>query len=218
MTMNQARAEILSGIRAALQSTPRLPLPATTRIAPRATGDADAEISRLLSEIEKLGGVTRRIANRDELPIALEELVAKESIQKATWWDTPELRALGVAEMLTAVGVTSVPPDASPRTLAECDLGVTGADAALPETGTLVLRSSREQPQLVSLLPRVHLAILRPDARRADLQDVFAEIKSGKRAVLITGPSRTTDIEKVLTIGVHGPKALYVWCLETPFA
>ena len=57
----------------------------------------------------------------------------------------------------------------------------------------------------------MHLAVVRPSALRADLQNVFAEIKSGKRAVLITGPSRTTDIEKVLTIGVHGPKALYVW-------
>ena len=216
--MNSSRDQILNSIHTTLQSTTRAPLPrhaASVRIAPRATGDIDSEIALLLSEIEKLGGVTRRIGSIDELRIALEELVKKEEIAKATMWETRELRELGLAEILTALGVTIVPSDAPSRVLAECDLGVTGVDAALPETGTLVLRSSHEHPQLVSLLPRVHLAIVHPSALRADLQNVFAEIKSGKRAVLITGPSRTTDIEKVLTIGVHGPKALHVFVLTT---
>ena len=209
--MNSSRDEILNSIRTTFQSTTRAPLPSSARIAPRVVGDVDAEITLLLSEIDKLGGVTRRIGTQDELRVALEELVQKEKIANATAWETKELRELGIADILSALGVTIVLPDASSRALAECDLGITGADAALPETGTLVLRSSHEHPQLVSLLPRVHLAVVRPSALRADLQNVFAEIKLGKRAVLITGPSRTTDIEKVLTIGVHGPKALYVW-------
>ena len=213
--MNSSRDEILNSIRTTFQSTTRAPLPSSARIAPRTMGDTDAEIALLLSEIEKLGGVTRRIGNQDEMRVALDELVEKEKIAKATAWQTRELAELGVAEILTTLGVTIVPSDAPSRALAECDLGITGVDAALPETGTLVLRSSHEHPQLVSLLPRVHLAILRPGDLRADLQNVFAEIKSGKRAVLITGPSRTTDIEKVLTIGVHGPKALCVFVLTT---
>ena len=209
--MNSSRDEILNSIRTTFQSTTRAPLPSSARIAPRVAGDNDAEIALLLSEIDKLGGVTRRIGNKEELQIALRELVEKEKIAKATAWETRELKELGIIETLNGLNITIIPSDAPSRALAECDLGITGADAALPETGTLVLRSSHEHPQLVSLLPRVHLALLRPSALRADLQNVFAEIKSGKRAVLITGPSRTTDIEKVLTIGVHGPKALNVW-------
>lgn len=212
--MTSSRDQILNSIRTTMQSTTRAPLPTSARIASRVAGDTDAEISLLLSEIEKLGGVTRRIGNKDELRFALKELAEQENIRKVMMWDTQELRELNVAEILAALGVTIVPSDAPSRALAECDLGITGVDAALPETGTLVFRSSREHPQLVSLLPRVHLAILSPSALRADLQNVFAEIKSGKRAALITGPSRTTDIEKVLTIGVHGPKALHVWCMD----
>jgi L-lactate dehydrogenase complex protein LldG len=76
------------------------------------------------------------------------------------------------------------------------------------------LRSSPERARVVSLLPRVHLAILTPAALRADLHQVFAEVKHDPYCVLVTGPSRTSDIELTLTLGVHGPKSLYVWLLE----
>jgi L-lactate dehydrogenase complex protein LldG len=115
-----------------------------------------------------------------------------------------------------ALGVELVSPQAGMRAVAECDLGVTGVDAALPETGTLLLRSSPEKPRVVSLLPRIHLAILRPSALRADLHQAFAEVKGDGYVVLVTGPSRTADIELTLTLGVHGPKSLYAWLLDEP--
>jgi L-lactate dehydrogenase complex protein LldG len=97
--------------------------------------------------------------------------------------------------------------------MALCDLGITEADYLLPETGTLVLRSSAVKPRGVSLLPRVHLAIVRPEMLRADMHQVFAEAKDHHYLVFITGPSRTADIELTVTLGVHGPKNLYVWML-----
>jgi L-lactate dehydrogenase complex protein LldG len=212
--MNSSRDQIMNRVRAALSSSTRAPvapLPVTARVAPRVAGDANAEIDLMLGEIAKLGGATRRIATRDELHGALRDLVQAEHVRKATLWQTRALRDLGVTEMLAELDVAIVPPDADKRALAECDLGVTGADAALPETGTLVLRASPEHPQMVSLLPRVHLAIVRPSVLRADLHQVLDEVKGDKRVHFITGPSRTADIEKTLTIGVHGPKALYVW-------
>ncbi len=212
-----SRDQILNRVRATLSGTPRAPaspLPRTARVAPRVAGDANAEIDLLLAEIEKLGGISRRIATRDELQAALRDLVQAERVKKATLWQTRELRDLGLADALAALGVEIVPPDADKRALAECDLGVTGADAALPETGTLVLRASAEHPQMVSLLPRVHLAIVHPSALRADLHQVLDEVKGDRRVHFITGPSRTADIEKTLTIGVHGPQALYVWVYE----
>ncbi len=126
----------------------------------------------------------------------------------------PRLRALRVAERLSALGVAVVPPGADKRALAECDLGVTEADFALPETGTLGLLSSAEKPRAVSLLPRVHLAILSSRALRPDLHPVFQEAKAHPYLVFITGPSRTADIELTVTLGVHGPQALYVWMLD----
>lgn len=212
--MNPSRNEILNRVRAALSGSTRVPmspLPASARVAPRVADDADAEIDFLLAEIAKLGGATRRVDGRDESRAALRDLVQAERVKKATLWQSRELRDLGIAEMLVELDVEIVPPDRDKRALAECDLGVTGADAALPETGTLVLRASPEHPQMVSLLPRVHLAIVRPSVLRADLHQVLDEVKGDKRVHFITGPSRTADIEKTLTIGVHGPKALYVW-------
>ncbi len=212
--MTSSRTQILNSIRTTLASANRAPLNATARMTPRPLSDANAEIDRLLAEIEKLSGVARRVVNQSDLQTALHELVHKEKVAKATLWDTAELKQLRIAEMLNALGIEIVPQDADKREIAKCDLGITGVDFALPETATIVLRTTPEQSRLVSLLPRVHLALLRPSALRGDLRDVFTEVKHDRRTVLITGPSRTTDIEKILTIGVHGPKALHAWCVE----
>lgn len=223
--MSNVREEILGKISVALRGErakgglgePALSratvVPASARFVPRQPGDQESEIAQLLAEIEKLAGVTRRLRSQADLKTALADLVQGEGIKKATLWTTSELQTWGVATILAGLGVEIVPAQASEQQLAGCDLGVTGADAALPETGTLVLRSTPEQPPLVSLLPRVHLVILTPAALRADLHPVFAEVKPARHLVFITGPSRTTDIEKTLAIGVHGPKSLYVWMM-----
>ena len=66
---------------------------------------------------------------------------------------------------------------------------------------------------MVSLLPRVHLAIFTPAVLRTDLHQALASAKGAGYSVFVTGPSRTSDIELTLTLGVHGPKALYAWVL-----
>jgi len=217
MITNSAREEILSKVRWALgrQSVVAAgPLPASAQVEPRQAGDADSEIELLMTEIGKLGGVPRRLPSAQALHTALRELVVAEAIGKAMVWETPELEKLGVADSLRDLGVEIVPAHAAPERLAECELGVTGVDAALPETGTLLLRSAPDKPRAVSLLPRVHLALLRSEALRADLPQALADIKSDGYAVCITGPSRTSDIELTVTIGVHGPKSLYAWLVE----
>jgi L-lactate dehydrogenase complex protein LldG len=215
--MNSPREEILAKVREALGRGPGMPLPpipATARVPPRSAGPADAEVALLLSEIEALRGVTRRLASREALRPALADLVRREEVRKATLWTTPDLLAWDVAGTLAALGVALISAQAGSRQVAECELGVTGVDAALAETGTLLLTSSPERPRVVSLLPRVHLAILTPRALRADLHQAFAEAKRQGYSVLVSGPSRTADIELTLTLGVHGPKALYVWVLD----
>jgi L-lactate dehydrogenase complex protein LldG len=212
-----AREEILTKIRASLGRSPGSPVasvPPAARVNPRQAGPADAEIALLFAEIEKLSGLTRRLADRGQLQAALADLVKAEGVKKATLWSTPDLEALGVAADLKTLGVQLVSPQGDLREVAKCDLGITGVDIALPETGTLLLRSSPDRPRVVSLLPRVHLVLLRPEALRADLHQAFAEVKKDGYVVLVTGPSRTADIELTLTLGVHGPKSLYVWLLD----
>lgn len=134
-----------------------------------------------------------------------------EEVKKATVWQTAELKAWGIEDALRSLGVEVISPYAPNREVAECELGITGADFALPETGTLGLRSTIEQPRTVSLLPRVHLSLIQKSCLRADLQPIFEEAKRDDSFVFVTGPSRTADIELTVTVGVHGPKTLYVW-------
>ena len=213
--VNSARDEILDAVRSALgrPGQPAPPVPPTARVPARVPGSADDEITLLLDEICKLGGRTRRL-DADGLRDALVELIQVETIRKATLWQTVELQALGVSEILSVRGVEIVSSQAGKDALAHCDLGVTGVDMALPETGTLVLRASPQQPRAVSLLPRAHLALVRPANLRADLAAVLREMRADPYAVFVTGPSRTADIELTVTIGVHGPQVLYVWVLE----
>lgn len=166
----------------------------------------------LLAEITKLSGVARRVDESD-LGDAIKGLVAEQDIRRAALWSTVGLNRLHLAEYLAACGVEIVPSGADKHLLATCDLGVTEVDFALPETGTLALVSSAEKPRAVSLVPRVHLAILSPAALRPDLHQVFAEAKGQDYLVFITGPSRTADIELTTTLGVHGPRGLYVWVI-----
>jgi L-lactate dehydrogenase complex protein LldG len=215
--MSQAREEILGRLRAAYgrgPGAPAAPIPPTARIVPRKPAGPEAELTQLLAEIEKLSGVTRRVASMGDFRIALAELVRAERVKRATVWTTPEMDAWGVAEALQALDIEIIPADADKQQVASCELGVTGVDAALPETGTLALASSPERPRVTSLLPRVHLALLRSSVLRPDLHQVFAETKAAGYSVLISGPSRTADIELTLTLGVHGPKSLYVWVMD----
>ena len=205
---------VIENIRRSLGRTAQTPLdPRPAIYESRQPGTAETESTRFLEEVSKLSGVGRKLSPAD-VDAALHVLVQEQNIQRATAWETPYLRQLGVTEILNSLGVELVPPNADKHDMALCDLGVTEADYLLPETGTLVLKSSAQRPRAVSLLPRVHLAIVRPTMLRPDLHQVFAEAKTDHYLLFITGPSRTADIELTVTLGVHGPKNLYVWLVE----
>jgi len=205
---------ILENIRRSLGRTDHTPLGLCPAIyESRHAESVDSEIERFLVEIKKLSGVGQKLSPLD-IESALKILVAEQNIRKATMWNTQYLKQLNVAEHLQSLGVDLISSNADKHEIAQCDLGITEADFILPETGTLVLRSSAEKPRAVSLVPRVHLAVVRPEMLRADMHQVFAEAREDRYLVFITGPSRTADIELTVTLGVHGPKNLFVWMIE----
>lgn len=94
------------------------------------------------------------------------------------------------------------------------DAGFTGCRGAIAETGTLVLWPDEREPRLLSLVPPIHLVLLEAETIRSTFAELLAE-QGWKRgmptnALLITGPSKSADIEQTLTYGVHGPKELIV--------
>jgi L-lactate dehydrogenase complex protein LldG len=205
---------VIENVRRSLGRTVQTPLSLRPAIyEPRLPESADSESERFLDEIKKLSGVGKKLTPAD-VDSALKTLVTEQNIHKATVSETPRLKQLGITEILSSLGVELVSPNADKHEIAQCDLGITEADYLLPETGTLVLRSSAEKPRAVSLVPRVHLAIVRPEMLRADMHQVFAEAKDSNYLVFITGPSRTADIELTVTLGVHGPKNLHVWMMD----
>lgn len=95
---------------------------------------------------------------------------------------------------------------------AEADIGLSGVDAALAETGSVVVSSGAGKSRLATLLPPVHLALVPVSALTSDLFTWTAARKGDLAAntVLVSGPSKTADIEQTLAIGVHGPKRFIV--------
>ena len=105
--------------------------------------------------------------------------------------------------------------------LSQADMCVTGADYAIAETGSVVVQPRTGLSRLVSLTPQVHVALVRPADIVPDLDSFFHTQKGLYQqgrwppyTNLITGPSRTADIEQTLVIGVHGPKEVHMVILE----
>jgi L-lactate dehydrogenase complex protein LldF len=112
--------------------------------------------------------------------------------------------------ILEQKGITiSHAPDPALRT------GVTRAVCGLADTGSILIRDGEGHPLQASLLPEIHMAILRASEILPSLQDALPLTRNSKSAVFITGPSRTGDIEMSHTIGVHGPSEVHVFLLHT---
>lgn len=99
---------------------------------------------------------------------------------------------------------------------AAADVGLSGADAALAETGSVVISSGPRRSRLATLLPPVHVALVSTAQLTSDLFTWTAARRGELPAnvVLVSGPSKTADIEQVLAIGVHGPKRFIVVLYE----
>ena len=117
-----------------------------------------------------------------------------------------------VAGFVEREGGPAVSSDVTREAAAAAKIGISEMDCAIADTGTLVQDATAAGRRLVSTLPEIHVAIVPMDALVPDLPAALARFNPRQIPFLsmITGPSRTADIERVLTIGVHGPSRLVI--------
>lgn len=224
---NDARQEILSSIRTHLAASApfdaREDRDAQTRghgeISPRHRVTASPRldlVSLFKQNIEAVDGHCIVAPGEAEIADALTQIIS--ALQKT------KLRAqsiacsddsyLNILMHMTDVEIEEFDRAPNASKIFRFDVGISYTQAAIAETGTLVLDSAHERHRLVSLVPPVHIAIVDASKIYATLGETLSMLQNGKELspaiTFITGPSRTADIELTLTIGVHGPQELYV--------
>lgn len=163
---------------------------------------------------EAVSAVVHRVPGADVPVTLLEAIITAESVASAVFSKAPAAQVVG--GRLASLGVRAEPY--SPAVAALADLGVTAPVAGLAATGTLVQDSAVDGGRAASLLPRVHLAVIRASTVVASTTEVLRLLGDGRtlpsNLVLITGPSCTGDIEMILTLGVHGPVRVHIVVLD----
>jgi L-lactate dehydrogenase complex protein LldG len=134
----------------------------------------------------------------------------------AVWAPCPFLD--GFDQKQLSATVPGVIFDVNREVSALAKVGISQLDWAIANTGTLVQDAAPVDQRLVSTLPLIHIALIRGDRLVPDLPSVLTKIRPEQTNYIsfITGPSRTADIERVLTIGVHGPEKLIIVFFDDP--
>jgi L-lactate utilization protein LutC len=175
--------------------------------------------ARFCEQLGMAGGVAHRVPDREAAASRIIELVQARNVRKALLGGQPLIDALGLPERLGALEISATTENAF-ATAAECkepffaaDIGITGVDYLVAETGSVVLLARPQTSRSVSLLPPVHIAVAEASQVLPDLFDLFERLPPGEMpscVSLITGPSKTGDIELKLVTGVHGPGEIHV--------
>ena len=220
-----ARDEILARVKSALDRHDAAPLPQHAALSSREVtlacqAQRDALTQQFEAMLTRAGGYFYVAENSQAVCDHITDIAARMHAKKAVGWHSPLLDRLGVAARLAEAGVEFVAGAAGADKVAfiaeaaEAAVGVTAVDYALADSGTLCLLAGKDQPRTASLLPPAHVAVLRPEQILRGLDDMFALLPAGEAltsaVTLITGPSRTADIELTLVVGVHGPQQLHV--------
>jgi L-lactate dehydrogenase complex protein LldG len=226
---NLDQNNVLDDVRRALGRSATLsPEPLGRFIEPTIKADVPELITRFTLEARAVRAQVYRATDKLQLVDKITEICAQNKGQEIALSGAELLAEKDLATAFAARGFSTYVPGETDHEklvarLANCGVGVTAADYAIAETGTIVLSSDEPNALLVSLLPAVHIAVLRSSQILGTLDEVISKLSQERiggvdpiRSVtLITGPSRTSDVELVLSIGVHGPKELHVIVLET---
>lgn len=137
------------------------------------------------------------------------EGIADKPQSWALWADCPFLKEI---DKQALSGIAGLKLEVTRDLAADARFGISQMEWTLADTGTLVQDSTAIEQRLVSSLPTIHIALAPTSGILADLPTLLTRLHPDKSAyiAMITGPSRTADIERVLTIGVHGPERLII--------
>lgn len=240
MTAKSARDEILGDINRALHREEKSRLAGEVR-SPSAWGQLDQLVSEIKrncerrraelvqqfeSELTRIGGRYYAAANAESAWQYIEQIASDRRARRIVAWKTQVIGDIGLRQKMEAKGVeflTETPDREFIALAAGADIGVSGVDYALADTGTLVLLARKGQARSISLLPPVHIAVMRREQILSALSDLFPLVRGEAEAegrdlssaiTFVTGPSRTADIELTLVVGVHGPQELHALLLD----
>jgi L-lactate dehydrogenase complex protein LldG len=210
--MATSRDTILNKLRAA-QTAQHTPEPITSYLpmVPLADTSTSGLRACFISQAERSGSQVYQATSEEEAVSSILGLIGSDPC--VLGWPFDRIGLPGLADALKVHSIAIAKPnDASMR------VGITGVDAALAATGSLVLATGQGQHRVTSLLPPVHIAVVRasqiiPDleswvaAQRAQSIDAFRRTSS---VIVISGPSRTADIAMQLSMGMHGPEQVHI--------
>ena len=202
--MSEARDAILGAIRAGSGETSVRPdaLPAHPR--PRLDGDI---VERFLTRLAGSGATIHRVSQAAETGAAL-----------LGYLEAQQLPRLVVTDEVTTNTEYAWPEDLDLQQRPARDgdrISLTEAFSAVAETGSLVLRSGARRPTTLNFLPEHHIVVLQRSAIVAHFEDVWAKLRTTGESLprtvnIVTGPSRTADVEQTIAMGAHGPRYLHV--------
>lgn len=214
-----AREEILSR----LKKAPFIKAPDRPEMPPSKESAMDLEelVQLFTSSLEEQTGVVYRVGSMDEVTTKLTEILNEEGFKKVMASNDDVINSLNLVEWGGSIGVEVLTPDMfkerndfKKAVFDEVEIGITGCDFAVAETGTLVMIHNANQARLVSLAPAVHLAIVPLDRmvpvyERA-IENAFAGDNRPPQVSFISGPSMTADIQATMFKGMHGPRRVIV--------
>jgi L-lactate dehydrogenase complex protein LldG len=218
--MHDDRANVLGAVRAALrqggaQAAPPAPETPDERLRGRPTGPQPAlgpdRIAHFTDQLDASAATWTRARTTTEAVEAVRQVAQSSGHSELVAADHPSLR------MLPWPSAVSIRFDARAQ---EARCAVTLAELGIAETGSLLLCASPATPTLLNFLPDVLLCLLPTDAVVGHLEDAWRWLRAHRsplpRAVnLVTGPSRTADVEQRLQLGAHGPRLLHVVLVDS---
>jgi len=221
MSMPTAKAHILTSIRENLGvSKPHDELwskhhhatPIQPNDGPLRSPSIDELLQLFTENLKAVGGQVSVVNDLSGATKAVQEIVNNTRPSRVAISDSRLVRDV-VGDVKTDAEILR---SASAHELFTCDIGITSAQYAIAETGTLVLNSEKEYARLTSLVPDIHICVLELRPMCQNMAEVLDHMRHdlSPAVTFITGPSRTSDIELTLAIGVHGPRELHVILID----
>jgi L-lactate dehydrogenase complex protein LldG len=182
----------------------------------------DLLVERFSAALTAIAGRVHRTPDDRAAITTLVTLCRERGVSRVLSWDPHWIAVDGLPAAMAAAGIhldLGMVPRGDTRAmrlaaLESLQIGLTGSLAGIAESGTVAVVSGPGRSRLASLLPPVHIAVLRAERLCSTLEGFYAAhpdvADAGSNLVLITGPSRTADIEMTLTRGVHGPGEVHV--------